>query len=195
MIIEIDTQVLANEKLTPTQFFILRLLIEENYIILKEWYESIDNLNIGQELRQLIELEFLASLNEGETIDFSKFVVLTKGYKLLGMDRDWFQELIDIYPVKVIRSDGVKDYLRTDLERCRKIYKRLTGGNISKHERIMNALRFETEARKRDGSMAYMKRLPKWLASEEWRVFHERMLDEQSHGETEEDMGYGNELI
>ena len=124
MIIEIDTVVLTEEKLTPTQFFILQLLVETQTTALQTWYDArTDNAAINQEIRTLIELEFLASLNDGDTIDFTKLIMLPKGIKLCGMDRDWFQELVDKYPVKADRSDGTKDYLRTDLTRCRRIIK------------------------------------------------------------------------
>jgi hypothetical protein len=192
MIIEIDTRVLVNEKLTPTQFFMLQLLMEGQYTALEEWYTAINNSSIIRELQQLIESEFLANLNISEDVDFKKFILLTKGIKLLGMDRDWFQELVDAYPIKTIRSDGIKDYLRTDLERCRKIYQKVTNGNLSKHENVLRCLEYELQTRKREDSMSYMKRLPKWLASEEWKSFEERILDEST---TDIEHDYGTELV
>lgn len=193
MIIEIDTMVLMEEKLTPTQLFILQLLAETQTTPLQQWYDArADNATVNQEIKQLIELEFLASLNDGESFDFSKLVALPKAITLSGMDRDWFQELVDKYPVKANRSDGTKDYLRTDLTRCRRIYLKMTNGNLSKHEKIMKCLEYELHVRSKEGNMAYMKRLPKWLASEEWKSFEERMADNEFQSE---ETNYGTELV
>ena len=192
MIIEIDTQMLADEKLTPTQYFILQLISLGQHKYLKNWYESLGDNHVTSELRNLIEMEFLASLNTSEEIDFTKLFLLPRSIKLLGTDRDWFQELVNIYPVKAIRSDGVRDYLRTDLERCRKIYNKKVNGNLNKHEHIMSLLKYEIQIKTNEGSMCYMKRLPKWLASEEWKVSEERIDNE---GEIDEGGTYGTDLI
>jgi len=193
MIIEIDTESVVEERLTPNQIFILQLLSLGQHKFLGTWYESLESNDfINEELRKLIELEFILSLNTSDkTIDFTKLFLLPRGIKFLGTDRDWFQELVNIYPIKTIRSDGTKDYLRMDLERCRKIYNKKVNGVLSKHEKIMHCLKYELQVRHKEGSMTYMKRLPKWLASEEWKVFEERMLDEG----VEEDNTYGTELL
>ncbi|HPJ00551.1 MAG TPA: hypothetical protein PLN65_06925, partial [Enterococcus sp.] len=39
--------------------------------------------------------------------------------------------------------------------------------SFRKHERILKALKYEIEIRTLEGSLKYMKRLPKWLNSEE----------------------------
>ena len=192
MIVDIDINTLIREKLTPNQLFILQLLMEGQYSMLKEWYTSLDDSSVIRDLHKLIELEFIINTDVSDDVNFSRFAVLAKGIKLLGMDRDWFQELVDNYPVKTIRSDGTKDYLRTDLERCRKIYQRVTNGNLSKHEEILDCLTYELRLRESEGSMPYMKRLPKWLASEEWKAYKERMNDEEN-GEI--DNVYGTELL
>lgn len=192
MIVDIDINTLIREKLTPNQLFILQLLMEGQYSMLKEWYTSLDDSSVIRDLHKLIELEFIINTDVSDDVNFSRFAVLAKGIKLLGMDRDWFQELVDNYPVKTIRSDGTKDYLRTDLERCRKIYQRVTNGNLSKHEEILDCLTYELSIRESEGSMPYMKRLPKWLASEEWKAYKERMNDEEN-GEI--DNVYGTELL
>jgi hypothetical protein len=195
MIIEIDTKTLVDEKLTPTQHFVLQLISLGQHKYLKSWYESLnDDHSIMSELRRLIDMEFILSLNTSdEVIDFTKLFLLPRSIKLLGADRDWFQELVNIYPVKAIRSDGIKDYLRTDQERCRNIYNRKINGNLKKHEHVLDLLKYELQVRTNEGSMSYMKRLPKWLASEEWKVFEERRENE---GDTKDEGGtYGTDLV
>ena len=194
MIIEIDTLVLEREKLTPTQFYVLQLLSETQTTSLQSWYDTLGFPTVvDQELKNLIDLEFLMSYNTSVNIDFTKLKILPKGIALLGMDRDWFQELVDRYPVKTIRSDGTKDYLRTDLTRCHRLYQKLTNGNLGKHEKIIDCLDYELRIRERENSLGYMKRLPKWLISEEWKAFEERMRDEES--KDVEDHIYGTDLI
>src|SRR4030042_238479 len=48
---------------------------------------------------------------------------------------------------------------------------------------------------RKEGKLCYMKRLPKWLGSEEWKVYEQRLKDEslKSSLNTEE-LGYGNKL-
>ncbi len=195
MYVEIDMTVMLNQKLTPTQYFTLFLLADGQFKLLQTWLESMDDREVlYQELRQLIERELLINESSGDTIDFKQLKVSPEFIETLDKSPDTlFDKLIEKYPIKTIRSDGTKDYLRTDLTRCRRIYHRITNGNVSKHSHIMSCLDFELKIRHKEGSMEYMKRLPKWLASEEWLTYEQRMTDEPTINM--EEQTYGTKLV
>jgi hypothetical protein len=91
---------------------------------------------------------------------------------------DFFDALLSIYPVYVIRNGNSKDYLRTDRDRCRKKYSRITKNKRSNHNNIIKCLEFEINTRQSEGSMSFMKRLPNWLDGKEWETWAERMEHE-----------------
>ena len=93
--------------------------------------------------------------------------------------KDFFDELYDIYPTFVVRTDGTRDYLRGAPSNCRKLYAKITGHSRSKHEHIKECLKFELSNRKQTNSMQYMKRMHKWLTSEEWLLYDEFMKDKK----------------
>jgi hypothetical protein len=55
----------------------------------------------------------------------------------------------------------------------------------------MECLKFEIRERHRTNKMGYMKRLPRWLATEEWKVWQQQLGE--SSVETI-DLGYGLKL-
>ncbi|GAG01937.1 unnamed protein product, partial [marine sediment metagenome] len=80
----------------------------------------------------------------------------------------------------------------TDLNRCRGIYYTKTLGSKLWHDHILKCLMFEIQEREKEGSMSYMKRLPNWLSSEEWKSYEERVEDSQSV--TTEEKSYGHDV-
>ena len=93
--------------------------------------------------------------------------------------KDQFSELLENFPVSVIRKDGTKDYLRTDKKKAERLYKRITRGRRDIHEHIINCLKYEIEQRVIGNSMMWFKKLPNWLSSNEWENWNERMKEDE----------------
>jgi hypothetical protein len=106
---------------------------------------------------------------------------------------NFFEELYNAYPVKVIRDGGISDYLRTERYNSSKLYEMIVARNQSKHEHILKCLQYEVNHRESEGSMRYMKRMYKWLLSKEWKSFEERIGD-TDNVLTGKEVKYGTEL-
>lgn len=197
MIIEVDTEVLRKSNISILQYFIGYFLLTKEFKKLAKLITEEIGFDIFKTLIADLESKsFMHNMNDNTQKEWSydsiivrnKFIELVKDYQA----EDMFDELLKIYPIKVQRPDGNMDYLRTDVARCRKMYNNtIIKKSFKKHEDIIKALKFEIEIRKKEDSLKYMKRLPKWLASEDWKVFEERMKDMKTTVESE---AYGTEL-
>lgn len=179
MKIEVDTELLLKYNITANQFILVYLISKESKI-LKDFINLVSKDELIKDLKVLEERNFIHNLNTTNKSDVSNVVIRDEFLNLINVKIDLFQELLDIYPIKVRRPDGFYDYLKTDSSRSRKKYNQMLKGNKLQHNKIIDALKYELKVRQQQGSMMYMKRLPKWLSSEEWQVFEERMKDEKN---------------
>jgi hypothetical protein len=185
MLIELDLDEAKRLKLTINQFLLIKLLIDK--IDIKS---LLDVIPISEnDVSILIEKDVLTKESLGR--DINK-VELSE--RILGEinQRDYFMEFYNLYPISVTRTDNRKDYLRSDMSRCRRYYEKEIGNSLAKHEHMMNCLRFETELRRRENSMGFMKRMSKWLMSEEWLIYNDAM--QENSGKKEERYQYGTDI-
>jgi hypothetical protein len=172
MTIEIDTDALIDNQLSAEELFILILLSKKAYHYIDK-YSSLYNLeNI---IKNLAIKGFVDTIINSNVIQNT---ILTNKSKLLLEGTDLFDEFYNTYPVSAIRADGNKDYLRTNLPQCRLLYFRIINKSKSKHKNIINCLKEEIKYRTKTGSMSYMKRMYNWLKSEEWKVYEQKMIDD-----------------
>jgi len=165
MLVDINVDTLIKHKITANQFLIAYLISKENLHLLHLYIESNKGYNKA-DLEALVKARFIHNSNKGKDFDLSKISVRPKFENLIAVG-DHFDELIALFPKRVRRTSGSNDYLRTDLNRCRKLYNKITKGRRQVHDHIMDCLRYELEVRRLENSYAYMKRIPKWLSSEE----------------------------
>ena len=193
MLIEINTDTLIKFRITAHQYLIGQLIQEKRFEYLTEYLElskSYDNLPLDMKTLDTAGLLIVP----GSPYDFNIIVVRPELSSLLTKG-DYFEELIALYPAKVFRADNTYDLLRTDLGRCRQIYDRITLGKKVRHDHIMKCLRYELEMKNATNSMQYMKRLPKWLSSEGWKSYEQRMEDNSfAVNSLEEHEGYGQDI-
>jgi len=188
----LELKELIDYNITPNQYILLHT-IKNNY---KSKFKNLIKI-IGEDqsindLKSSVNKGFISCKEEiSKDLDINNFSIRNK-FLFITKEGDYFDELVEEYPVKVYRPDGTKDYLRSDLKRCKKNYLKIAPTK-KKHERILNALKFEKQVREKENSWKYMKKLPKWLSSEEWKIYEERMEDESKEKET--DLGYGQELL
>ncbi len=184
MLVEIDLNEAKRLELTINQFLLLKLLTDK--VDIKPLADVIpvsdNDVNILKR-RGILEEESILDKT------FKKLVLKSIDNAEVTAKRDFFKEFYDMYPASTIRSDGVKDYLRGNPSRCRVIYEKQVGKSTKKHKEMLKALRKDLNHKMSSGSMPYMKRMYKWLTSEEWLLYQ---------GEEEVKLGqenaYGTEI-
>lgn len=198
MLLQVDVEALIKNRVTVDQFLVTQLIYEKNYNLLNSYLElySIDDLK--SLFINLVKVGLVDNYNTIDEYDLNKLIVKPSFIRVLTQG-DFFDEILQIFPISVVRPDGNKDYLRTDVNRCRKLYSKITNNKLVVHNMIYKALKYEVTLRKKEGNLMYMKRLPKWLASEEWKLYDQRIKDEKEEALmlNENDiggLGYGNNL-
>lgn len=172
MLIELDLDEAKRLKITVNQFILITLLMSKHDI-----KSLLDVIPVGNDdINNLITRDILTKESAYDPNDFTKLII-TETFKTKVKVKDFFTEFFDLYPASVTRTDGLKDYLRGDISRCRKYYDKVVSKSKSKHDHIMECLKFEIDNRKRANSLSYMKRMSKWLLSEEWLLYDEFMKD------------------
>jgi len=194
MLLQVDVNYLLKNRITVDQFLIAQLIYEKSYELLGSYLDLYSSEELKSLILGLVKAGLIDNYNFEDQYDLNKFIIKPSFVRILAQG-DFFDEFVQTYPTSVIRPDGTKDYLRTDLNRCRRIYNKITGSKYSLHLNILQCLQFELAIRRKEGKLCYMKRLPKWLSSEEWKCYEQRIKDEglESLSNTE-DLGYGNSL-
>jgi hypothetical protein len=177
MLIELDLQEAKNLKLTINQFLLIKLLVDKFDI-----KSLLDVIPISEnDINTLITKNILTKESLGK--DISE-IELTESILEEIKPVDYFMEFYNMYPISVRRTDSTKDYLRADMSRCRRYYDKIVGRSKSKHEYMLNCLRFELEHRRRNNSMGFMKRMSKWFMSEEWLIYEDHLKELETPKET-----------
>lgn len=173
MIVEINTEHLIKSGLTANQYLLALLIYERSYTAYTNLKNSFPQI-VADDIKELTNKGFIfQSTNRlGYTITAEFLVYCSK--------KDMFDALVERFPIYVIRTDGTKDYLRTDRIRSKRRYDNITRHSKSKHELIMKCLDFELSTREVEGNLKYMKRLPNWLESQEWETWQERLENEST---------------
>lgn len=191
MIVTIDTEKMFKLGITPDEYTLLQLIQSRGLVSARKLVQMTPSLTPAT-LERLVEKRLIHNLNLIGEMDVSR-IMLRNTFIGEAKKDDLFDELLQEYPSKVTRPDGSTDWLKTDLTRCRKQYTLLVKKDEVLHKHIMACLRFELSERRMTNKMLFMKRLPKWLATEEWKVW-EQQLNESPVTETTQ-LGYGLKLI
>lgn len=195
MIVDVNTDFLINNKITANQYLLLSLVLADKQSILKDYYltNTVDVEQITHDIQVLHDKGFI----EGSVIGIYNFDNLkpTNFIKRLFVDTDLFKEFLFTYPLKVTRSDGTLDYLRTDQAKARMLYLSYTKNTKSIHDHILKCLKHEINYREKNGSLKFMKRMTTWLSSREWESFEDQIDDLGNLTYKDNDLGYGTELI
>ena len=179
MLITLDTELLIKKQLDAHRFVILKMIHEKEYDHLRHYLQENNKLDqFLDEIDELIKLGFLLSFRK-EAYDFQNLQITDNFIQLITGD-DLFEQLIQYYPNSVVRPDGNTDYLLTDLSRAKSMYLKLVHNNKMLHEHIIRCLKHEIDDKEDSDSMAYMKRLPKWISEKTWESYNERVRDLRS---------------
>jgi hypothetical protein len=193
MVIDISLELLNKLKLNPNEFLLMELLRKKEYVLAAEFLKN--NYNSAQSIEiytKLLSLGYFTSNSFLENSYGYANVKVSNSYKGLVKTEDMFDEFVEEYPKSVIRTDGTTDYLRVDLKTAKLYYVKATRGLRSSHEHLLECLKFEVEERMKDGSIKFMPRITKWLSSQAWSTYQDRLMDAKSNsvGSTK----YGTEI-
>jgi hypothetical protein len=197
MILELDLHLLYKSGLSPNQFIFCDLLREGHYLILQKLIKTTGFVN-KESITDLLSKKYVISNEYFNLNDFNstiRFLSITDKFKsiLPVKNNDPFQDILNLYPTKTLRPDGNTDYLKTGIKKCNTKYNNIIKRNPSKHELIVEALKYELNIRKKENTLKFMKRLPKWISDEEWEVFIQRMEDD--NGNNKVNNNYGGNLL
>lgn len=179
MLIELDLKEVKSLKISSTQFIFIKLLLDE--VDIKSLLDVIpvSEKDINDLIEKgIIDKDSITIESDIKSIKFEN-IVIDESFKTKLNKKEFFDDFFAIYPTSVVRSDGIKDYLKGAPTNCRKYYKKLVGSSQSKHDHIMTCLRFEISNRVSTGKMSYMKRMYKWLTSEEWTLYDQIVEDKK----------------
>tara|TARA_R100000544_G_scaffold36254_1_gene24276 strand:+ start:931 stop:1482 length:552 start_codon:yes stop_codon:yes gene_type:complete len=169
MNVDIDFEVLEQTGMSADDFLYL-------YIIHKESYTYLDNLNLKPNLEKLQEDGYIKL---GEAAD--QHFIRQEFIDLFSSNFDqMFAELISTYPMKVMSKDrGVrilhsKDPDSKSNEKAKSRYKKIVGTKLYKHLHIMKCLDKELTINR--FNLAYMQNLETWINNHTWEKYEN--LDE-----------------
>lgn len=186
MILELDTSLFNIGDISINQLVFLTLCLNEKHQANhQDVHEFISRIS-ETEIQSLID-QGLVSLTTEDTKNYYK--PTEKLISFLNKDEDWFEEFYKAYPVYVIRPDGTKGFLRSNINKCRKQYNSIVGKSKAMHEYLLNCLNFEVMNKTMTGKLGYMKTMWKWLTQNEWETLEEQMQYEEQNLN-----GYGTEL-
>ena len=193
MVIAIDLARLAKLEITCGEYVMLYLIANRNIATAKQFVER-DTSITPDTIQKLIKLKLIHASDQ-ETVDVTKIIVRSKFLDEIKKG-DVFDELVAHYPIKVTRPDGIVDYLRNDLTRCKKLYMQTIKSGEVTHKEIMDALAYEIYDRTNSNKLGYMKRLHKWLTSEEWHTWQQKLkeVDVIDRADYNSTLGYGLNL-
>lgn len=197
MIIDVDIKLLTQQELTPNEYIFLFLLYEQKYLILQRLLRStkfINEYNFSKLLtKNLITIE--------KTFDISKlqehvrFINTTDIFKktIQVSEGDPFDDILKIFPNRVVRQDGRPAYLHNSLKKSRIAYNKIVKNHPQMHQNIIKCLKFEIAERTSTDSLKWMRSIPNWIDQEEWKIYERRLEEDQTVKRKK--LGYGNELV
>tara|TARA_R110000744_G_scaffold282414_2_gene394159 strand:- start:1128 stop:1679 length:552 start_codon:yes stop_codon:yes gene_type:complete len=164
MNVDIDFETLSQTGMSADDYLYL-------YIIYKETYTYLDNLNLKPNLEKLQENGYIKL---GETPD--QHFVRQEFIDLFSSNFDqMFAELIGTYPMKVMTTDrGVRILHAKDPDgksnlKAKGRYEKIVGTKLYKHQHIMKCL--NTELTVNRFNLAYMQNLETWINNHTWEKY------------------------
>ncbi len=188
MIIEVNTKLLhMPEQINVNQLFFLSVVLDKNQKSNQD-VRKIVSLISDDEIQYLVDQNLISSTNEGDKIIYLPTEKLTE---FLKPSKTYFELFSEIYPKYVLRPDGTKAYLKTNINRCHHLFNLYTGLSEAMAQHLIDCLNFEVSKKTRTGKIGYMKTMYKWLIEHQWEESEAEMQDETKN----EASTYGTELI
>lgn len=189
MVLELDTTLfdMFNE-LSINQLVFLTIVLSNHQNNNQDIHEFLSRIS-ETEIQELIDNNFITVTTSGDNKIY-KTTDKLKNYS--DREKTWFDEFYEVFPVYVMRPDGTKGFLRSNINKCRNEYKKIVGKSRAMHEHILKCLKFEIDSKTMTGKLGYFKTMWKWLTQHEWEVIEEQLQYEQ--GETINENQYGTTI-
>ena len=187
MIIETNTKILDIPGINLNQLIFLSVVLNKNQKNNQD-VRKIVSLISDDEIQQLIDKDLITSIEKGNSITYTE---TDKLIKVITPDRDYFDLFYNMYPIYVLRPDGIKSYLRANVNKCRHLFKNITGSSEAMAEHLIDCLKFEMDKKTREGKLSYMKTMWRWLVDHQWEETEEEMQDTATNNVN----SYGTDII
>lgn len=184
---EVDINRLIGLGLTIQEYMILYLMYNDNQDVLDSYMNNIEYITMNT-LQSLADRGYLTYFEAGIDRDHLDYFKLTDKFKteVLKVPKvdnnitfeEAFEQLREHYPTKVIGPNRGVRRLQSDIDRCKKLYKKIIIDNygdidIKKHQFILQCIDFEVIERKRGKNEAYWQLLPTYLNQRGWELVEE----------------------
>lgn len=189
MIIELDTRLLGLPgNINLNQLVFLSMVLDKNQKTYNQDVRKLVSLISDDEISYLIKQGLITSIERSKSIIYEPTEMLKQ---FITPEKEYFDLFYDMYPAYVLRPEGTKSYLRTNINKCRHLYNTYIGKSSAMAEHINDCLKFELDKKSREGKIGYMKTMWRWLVDHQWEESEAEMQDHTLA--TEE--SYGTELI
>lgn len=169
MIVEIDTNLLSKlEGISINQLIFLSCIINQTN---QTKLRSLFSLMNSNEIQDMIEIGYVKQ-NPDSTFSPTSLLL-----EKLGKKEDYFKLFYDTYPVVVVRPDNTRDYLRVNVNKCRKLYNQLVGNSLEMHKHLIKCLEKDLDDKAMNGKLCYMPRMWKWLTNREWESVEQSLTE------------------
>lgn len=165
MKLEVDLKLLSETGLTPDDYVFL-------YIIWRKGFGYVDSVSFRIKATRLQDDGWI-TLNDER--DHTKFIVQQKFKDLFVSDVDkMFEELVDLYPHKVLSSRGerilrAKDPNSMSNKKAKNKYKRIVLNKPYLHRYIVSCLKKQL-AHEQD-NLGYMQNFETWINNHTWEKY------------------------
>lgn len=191
MILELDTSLFdIFDKISINQLVFLTLILNDNQSNNQDVHQFLSRIS-ENEIQELVDSNIITVTTSGDNKIYS---ISEETRKSLKQERSWFDEFYEVFPVYVIRPDGTKGFLRSNVNKCRKEYNRIVGKSKAMHEHLLKCLKFEIETKMMTGKIGYMKTMWKWITQHEWEVTEEEMQMNMEQ-DLKEGGSYGSDIF
>lgn len=187
MIIELNTKLGEIPNINSNQIIFLSLVLDRHQKK-DQNVQKLLSLISEDEILSLSKRELITSIERGNSTVYEPTEKLKK---FLEPPKAYFDLFYDMYPKYVLRPDGTKGYLRTNINKCRHMYDQIVSNSSAMAEHINDCLKFEIDRKMATGKIGYMKTMWRWLVEHQWEASEEEMQDEQ----IKQASSYGTELI
>lgn len=187
MIIEVNTKLLEIGNISLNQLIFLSMVLDKNSKTNQD-VQKIVSLISDDEISYLVSQGLITSIERGDSITYQE---TDKLKEIIAPNKSYFDLFYEMYPVYVVRPDGVKSYLRANVNKCRKLYNITVGSSAAMAEHLNNCLSYEISKKMQTGSLGYMKTMWRWLVDHQWEETEEEMQDVAQNTTNQ----YGTDLI
>ena len=196
MNIEINVLGLIKNKLTASQYVMLNLLFENRADLFVNYVNMYGFAK--KEVMGLKDLGYILSCDPENPLTCIT-IARDKVRRLLGIEDSYFEDLFNLYPLKVFNGRSVRMLRAASLTAksavvCREKYDRFIKGNALRHQFVIGCLEKELQLRKRGGNMQFMHALETYINKNAWDAY-EAYLDNDINTSDTSDTKYGEDLI